>query len=342
MCGIIGYVGSRDASRFCCTASSASSTAATTRRDRAPRGRRPDYAARSAISHNLKRSSPGRTARRATTGIGHTRWATHGRVTEENAHPLTAATTRSSRSSSTASSRTTRAARAPARGRATSSRSETDAEVVAHLVEAHYRGDLVEAVRRAYGELEGHFAFVASIATTRPAGRRASSCPLIVGVGEGETFLASSIAAFPRETRRVQLIEDGESSRSRPSGSTFTTRRRRARSTREAIEVDWDDEARREEGLRDVHAQGDLRAAEAVAETIGDRDPRGAPRPRGPRMADGAAGAAPALILACGTRYHAGLVGALCDRGVGAVSPASSTSRASGATATRCSTRTRS
>src|SRR5207237_3627476 len=89
--------------------------------------------------------------------------------------------------------------------------SDTDAEVVAHLVERHYAGDLVEAVRSAYRELEGHYAFVV-IHNDHPdllVGAR-RQCPLVVGVGDGEMFLASSIAAFLRETRRVQLIDNRE------------------------------------------------------------------------------------------------------------------------------------
>src|SRR5207237_10294592 len=89
--------------------------------------------------------------------------------------------------------------------------SETDAEVVAHLIERHYAGDLIEAVRAAYADLEGHFAFVTihhDHSDLLVGARR--QCPLAVGVCAGEMFLASSIAALLRETRRVQLIDNGE------------------------------------------------------------------------------------------------------------------------------------
>ena len=75
--------------------------------------------------------------------------------------------------------------------------SQTDAEVVAHLVRRAYRGSLAEAVRLAYARLEGHFAFVA-VHADQPGlvvGAR-NRCPLLVGVGDGEMFLASSISAF--------------------------------------------------------------------------------------------------------------------------------------------------
>src|SRR5205814_9013109 len=101
-------------------------------------------------------------------------------------------------------------------------RSETDAEVVTHLVERHYRGDLAAAVHAAYKELEGHFAFVV-VHNDNPGelvGARLQ-CPLLVGVGEGEMFLASATAAFLGETRRTQLIDDDEIVAITPEGTRF-------------------------------------------------------------------------------------------------------------------------
>ena len=89
--------------------------------------------------------------------------------------------------------------------------SETDAEIVSHLIEKHYGGDLTEAVRAAFGELRGHYAFVAMHAEhpgTLVAARQ--ECPLIVGLGEGETFVASAIPAFLAETRTVLGLKNGE------------------------------------------------------------------------------------------------------------------------------------
>ena len=163
---------------------------------------------------------PEGTAARA--GIGHTRWATHGRVTQENAHPHFDTSERvhivlngivenhmdlRSRLESGGASFT----------------SETDAEVVAHLIAEHLDGDLVEAVRHAYNELRGHYSFVA-ISADHPellVGAR-KECPLVVGVGDDEHFIASAIAAFLSDTRRVQLIEDGEIVAVTPHGASFT------------------------------------------------------------------------------------------------------------------------
>ena len=144
-------------------------------------------------------------------GSGHTRWATHGRVSFENAHPLTGCADDEVAVVLNGIVENFRELRDSLIADGHEFTSETDAEVVAHLVERHYTGDLVEAVRVTYDELEGHFAFV--VAHRAHPGMLVGArlqCPLVVGVGDGEMFLASSIAAFLRETRRVKLIEDGE------------------------------------------------------------------------------------------------------------------------------------
>ncbi len=89
--------------------------------------------------------------------------------------------------------------------------SETDAEVVAHLISSHYDGDLAAAVRAAFAELRGHYAFVAMHADQPDllVGAR-KECPLVAGVGEGESFLASAIPAFLAETRHALTIENDE------------------------------------------------------------------------------------------------------------------------------------
>ena len=151
--------------------------------------------------------------------------------------------------------------------------SETDAEVVAHLIASHFDGDLVEAVRLAYNDLRGHYAFVAMSADEPDVlvGAR-KECPLVVGLGDGESFIASAIPAFMSETRNVQLVHDGEIVAVTPEGSRFISpdgsddraRGRQGRLGRRAG---------REGRLRDLHAQGDPRA--------GGRGGRDARRPAG-------------------------------------------------------------
>src|SRR5205807_10471878 len=118
------------------------------------------------------------------TGIGHTRWATHGRVTEENAHPHFDTADRIHIVVNGIVENYLELKERLAAGGARFT-SETDAEVIAHLVADHYDGDLVEAVRAAYLELRGHYAFVA-MSADEPGllvGAR-TECPLLVGRGE--------------------------------------------------------------------------------------------------------------------------------------------------------------
>src|SRR5213592_1008667 len=132
----------------------------------------------------------------ATTGIGHTRWATHGRVTEANAHPHY---DNEDRVHIVLNGIVENFAglREQLQSEGANFTSETDAEVVAHLIAHRYEGNLVEAVRRAYAELRGHYAFVAMHADEPGVlvGAR-KECPLVVGLGKGETFIASAIPAF--------------------------------------------------------------------------------------------------------------------------------------------------
>src|SRR3954465_7454031 len=147
--------------------------------------------------------------RTATTGIGHTRWATHGRVNECNAHPHFD-TSNAVHVVVNGIVENYVALKRRLQDMGAVFTSETDAEVIAHLVAHHCaRGSLEEAVIAAFNELEGHFAFV-TMRLDEPdklVGVR-KECPLVIGRGDGETFLASAIPAFLSETRRIQYIEN--------------------------------------------------------------------------------------------------------------------------------------
>jgi glucosamine--fructose-6-phosphate aminotransferase (isomerizing) len=250
--------------------------------------------------------------RTATTGIGHTRWATHGRVNEENAHPHFDTEDRVHIVvNGIVENYLVMRERLSDMGAVFTS--ETDAEVIAHLIAHHMAtGSLLGAVRAAYAELEGHFAFVA-MTLDEPetlVGAR-KECPLIVGRGEGETFFASAIPAFLRETRRVQYIENGEIVEITPQGTTFVLPDG-TELDREVVEIDWDEETAEKGGfetfmLKEIHEQAD-----AVAETIADRTVRA----DGVDLDDvGALDEAllrdvkRIVVVACGTSYHAGLIG---------------------------------
>ena len=279
----------------------------------------------------------------ATTGLGHTRWATHGRVCAENAHPLTGCEDGRVAIVLNGIVENFRELKDSLVAEGHRFSSETDAEVVVHLVERHYDGDLVDAVRAAYRELEGHFAFVV-IHRDHPellVGARLR-CPLVVGVGDRETFMASSIAAFLSQTRRVQLIEDGEVVAITPEGAAFLDVETGRLSDREVIEVDWDDEGAEKQGyetfmLKEIYEQPD-----AVAETIGERVRRGRLQLEGLGMSDDELRELERIvILACGTAYHSGVVARyVVEEWVG--SRSSPTSPASGVTAILSSGRGRS
>ncbi len=245
----------------------------------------------------------------STTGIAHTRWATHGAVTEDNAHPHfdTKDRVHIVLNGIVENHTQLRKQLLDAGAKFTS---DTDAEVVAHLIAQRYEGDIVEAVRTAYNELRGHYAFVAMTADEPGVlvGAR-KECPLIVGVGEGEQFLASAIPAFLRETRNVKLVNDGEIVVIRPEGVEFLDASG-APLERETIAVDWDAETAEKGGydtfmLKEIHEQPD-----AVAETIADRMPGERVELPDTGLSDELlSGVRRIVIVACGTSYHAGLVG---------------------------------
>ena len=188
--------------------------------------------------------------------------------------------------------------------------SETDAETVTHLIERHYEGDLVEAVRLAFNELEGHFAFVV-IHHDHPGllvGAR-HQVPLVVGVGSDEMFLASNAAAFLRETRTVQFPSDGEIVTLRPEGATFQ-RADGSAVEHEVSELDWDDEGAEKAGFETFMLKEIYEQPEAVAETIGDRVRHGTLVLEGLNMSgQDVKELRRIVLLAAGTAYHACVVG---------------------------------
>src|SRR4051812_47543940 len=244
------------------------------------------------------------------TGVGHTRWATHGRVTEANAHPHSDTSNRVLIVlNGIVENWTDLRERLEAVGAEFSS--YTDAEVVAHLIAQHLNGDLTEAVRQAYNELKGHYAFVA-MSADHPGvlvGAR-KECPLVVGLGEGESFIASAIPAFLAETRNVQLVNDGEIVEVTSKGSRFIEPVNGQSIEREVEEVEWDDEAAEKGGyetfmLKEIHEQAD-----AVAETLADRlHPEGIDLGEIGISDEFLCSVRRIVIVACGTSYHAGLVG---------------------------------
>src|SRR3954447_8734897 len=310
VCGIIGYVGSRDAKPLLLEGlrrleyRGYDSAGIALREDDAL-----DYVRAVGNLGNLVEAA-GPNGSHSHHGLGHTRWATHGAVTEQNAHPLTGcepgrlAIVLNGIIENYVELR----AQLAARGHALTS--ETDAEVVVHLLEEEYDGDLAQALSRVYPKLEGHFSIVA-IHHEQPdllAGVRHQT-PLVVGLGDGENFLASSIAAFLSETRVVIHPRDGEVVELTPDGVRFFAGGTEV-DPPERQEVDWDEESAEKAGYETFMLKEIFEQPEAVAETIGDRV-------RGHTLMLEALGMTELevrnlrriVIVACGTAYHAGVLG---------------------------------
>jgi glucosamine--fructose-6-phosphate aminotransferase (isomerizing) len=310
MCGIIGYVGSREAKPLLLEGlrrleyRGYDSAGIALREDDGL-----DYVRAVGNLQNLV-DATGTNGSSARHGLGHTRWATHGAVTEQNAHPLTGCDAAKVAIVLNGIVENYRELKAQLAADGHSFGSETDAEVVVHLLEREYDGDLVAALSRVYPQLEGHFSIVA-IHHDHPdllVGVRRQT-PLVVGLGAGESFLASSIAAFLAETRQVVFPDDGEIIEITPGGARFFRDGAEIEHP-EVKEIDWDEESAEKGGfetfmLKEIYEQPD-----AVQETIGDRV-------RGHELVLEALGLEELeirnlrriVIVACGTAYHAGVVG---------------------------------
>ena len=195
----------------------------------------------------------------ATVGLGHTRWATHGRPNHENAHPHDDC---SGRVSIVVNGivENYKELRGELGARGHVFKSETDAEVVAHLIEEHIGDGLTAAVCATVASLEGHYAFCA-LSADEPdivVGTR-YECPLVVGVGEDEMFFASAIPAFLAHTSTIIVLEDGDVVTLRADGAEICDVAGRPL-VREQTVVPWDDDAAEKGGyetfmLKEIHEQ---------------------------------------------------------------------------------------
>ena len=310
MCGIIGYVGSRPAKDLLLHGLERLEYRGYDSAGIALREHDELEYVRAVGNLQFLKTAAGPDGSTSSHGLGHTRWATHGAVTERNAHPLTGCDEGRLAIVLNGIVENYRELKESLEADGHTFKSETDAEVVVHLVEQNYAGDLAEAVRAAYRALEGHFAFVV-IHHDHPdllVGAR-RQCPLVVGVGDGEMYLASSIAAFLRDTRQVQLIDDGEVVAITPDGARFFTEEGEVEH-KEIEPIDWDDESAEKGGYETFMLKEIYEQAEAVRETIGDRARRG-------RLVLDGIGLSELeiqnlrriVIVACGTAYHAAVVG---------------------------------
>ena len=155
-------------------------------------------------------------------GVGHTRWATHGRPSEENAHPHQDCTgSLVVVHNGIIENYLQLKNRLQQEGHAF--QTETDTEVIAHLIEKYYENSLEEAVQRALGELQGDFA-IAAVSVKDPEKIVAAKMgpPVVVGIGENEFFVCSDINPLISHTREIVFLEDGEMVVVEPKGARFS------------------------------------------------------------------------------------------------------------------------
>lgn len=306
MCGIVGYVGFRNATdvlldglrRLEYRGYDSAGIAV-----RTPEGLK--VVKRSGKLSSLA-EAVGKTPLQGALGIGHTRWATHGAPTDPNAHPHTTEDGRIAVIHNGIIENYLELKEAlQARGHRFSS--ETDSEVLAHLVEEKYRGDLFLALREALKEVRGAYAVVVAHEDHEEIVAARTVSPLVVGLGEGENFLASDVPALLPYTRRVIFLHDGDVVRLTREGVEITDLEGRP-VQREAVEVDWTLEAAEKGGfphymLKEIYEQpwvlentlgGRLREEEGDVELGLSLDPKAIDRIH---------------VIACGTASYAGWYG---------------------------------
>lgn len=258
MCGIVGYVGFREASEVLLSGL-----------------RRLEYRGYDSAGIAVQRGGSLEVVKRAgklqnlaealtqqnlhgQLGIGHTRWATHGAPNDPNAHPHT------NEDGSIAiihngiiENYLPLKEGLLARGH--QFRSETDSEVLAHLIEEQYQGDLVAAVRAALQQVEGAYGLVVAHQQHPEVVAARQVSPLVLGLGEGENFVASDVPALLAYTRQVIFLHDGEMAVIQPAGVEITNLVGQP-ITREATLIDWTLEAAEKDGyphymLKEIYEQ---------------------------------------------------------------------------------------
>ncbi len=177
----------------------------------------------------------------ATSGIGHTRWATHGAPTDVNAHPHTDCTGRLAVVHNGIIENYHRL-RSWLKAEGHVFRSDTDTEVLPHLIEQFYRGDLYQAVLEALKRVEGSFALLAlTVDEPQRLVTARQDSPLVIGVGERENFIASDIPALLAYTRDTYLLNDGDVAEITPDGVRISDFNGRPLA-REIFQVHWEAE----------------------------------------------------------------------------------------------------
>jgi glucosamine--fructose-6-phosphate aminotransferase (isomerizing) len=247
-----------------------------------------------------------------TTGVGHTRWATHGRPSDANAHPHMDCSGRIAVIHNGIIENY-----APLREQLLAQghvfRSETDTEVLAHLIEAHDEGDLVTALRRTLAQVRGAFALgvISSEAPDRLLFARNGASPLIVGVGEGEMFVASDIPAMLQYTRKVVVLQEGEMAAVGSDGYELTAFDGKP-IQRDVQQITWDASSAEKSGYKHFMLKEIFEQPNVVKETLAGRIDENHDVQLGSELKIDEIvlrAMTKISITGCGTAYHAGMVG---------------------------------
>ena len=244
----------------------------------------------------------------ALTGIGHTRWATHGLPTESNAHPHRDQTGRLALVHNGIIENYAEL-KSELQSQGYTFSSETDTEVLVQLLsrELQEDGSVLECVARTLSLVEGSYAF-ALVSLDHPgkvwAGRQAS--PLLLGVGTGENFVASDIPAFLPYTREVLFLEDGEVVEMDANSWAVYNGRTLEPVVREPKRIDWDVQAAQKEGYKHFMLKEIFEQPKVIRDCLTGRVDPFAGRVNLPEL-DDLDIPSRLIIVACGTSYHAGL-----------------------------------
>ena len=311
MCGIVGYVGDKQAAEFLLEGLSKleyrgyDSAGIAVYNDGSIRVEK-SVGRLASLRDKIKDDVP-----QGTMGIGHTRWATHGRPSDANSHPHTDCSGDFVVvHNGIIENYLTLKEDLIEKGHAF--KSETDTEVVAHLLEEIYNGDFVSSVREVLRRIDGAYSLV-FMSSKHPGMLIAAKQdnPLVIGIGEGENFIASDIPAIIQRTRRTYILNDGELA-VLTKDSIKITNRQGEPVTKKVFEVNWNAEAAEKGGyehfmLKEIHEQ-----PKAVRDTMSQRiakDGKSIVMDELKWDADYLNSFNKIYIVACGTAYHAGLVG---------------------------------
>lgn len=244
-------------------------------------------------------------------GIGHTRWATHGRPSDANSHPHTDCSGNFVVvHNGIIENYLHLKEKLIAKGHKFTS--ETDTEVVAHLVEEYYEGDFEEAVKKVLADIEGSYALV-FLSRNEPDKIICSKQdnPLVIGLGEGENFIASDIPAIISHTRKTYILSDGEMAIV-TRDQAWVMNRQGVPVSKKVFEVHWDAEAAEKGGYEHFMIKEIYEQPKAIRETTTGRlakDDNAVIFDELKWTKDDVAAIKKVAIVACGTAYHAGIVG---------------------------------